>query len=58
MPRIRLTYWWDGHAPGDVVEVEDEVATTLLGKIAVTATDSGSEDAERPARKRSETSKA
>lgn len=59
MPRIRLTFWWDGHAPGDVVEVDDQVATTLVGRIAEIAGDADDEAAaERPARKRSETSKA
>jgi hypothetical protein len=58
MPRIRLTYWWDGHAPGDVVDADAETAAKLLGKIAVDASDSEKEPAERPARKRSETSKA
>ncbi|MCE7001804.1 hypothetical protein LWC34_02955 [Kibdelosporangium philippinense] len=56
MPRIRLTYWWDGHAPGAVVDVDDQVATTLIGRIAVPATDDA--ETERPARKQSETSKA
>ncbi|MFI7115202.1 hypothetical protein [Amycolatopsis sp. NPDC049868] len=52
MPRIRLTYWWDGHAPGDVVDVDDQVAVTLIGRIAVRAEDDGGE----PAAERSETS--
>ncbi|MFI0804690.1 hypothetical protein SAMN04489729_6619 [Amycolatopsis lurida] len=53
MPRIRLTYWWDGHAPGDVVDVDDQVAVTLVGRIAVRAEDDGGE----PAAERAEASK-
>ncbi|WP_168214390.1 hypothetical protein [Amycolatopsis sp. BJA-103] len=51
MPRIRLTYWWNGHAPGDVVDVDDQVAVTLVGRIAVDAE-------EEPAAERPEKSKA
>ena len=34
MPKIRLTYWWNGHQPNDVVEVDDVTARTLLAVIA------------------------
>jgi len=34
MPEIRLTYWWNGHEPGDVVEVDEVTARTLLSAIA------------------------
>ncbi|MDQ1038764.1 hypothetical protein QFZ75_005180 [Streptomyces sp. V3I8] len=34
MPKILLTYWWNGHEPGDVVEVSDETAREALGVIA------------------------
>jgi hypothetical protein len=39
MPKIRLTYWWNGHQPGDIVEVDDVTARTLLGTIAVAVAD-------------------
>lgn len=29
MARVRLASWWDGHAPGDVVEVEAEQVAPL-----------------------------
>ncbi|WP_410665922.1 hypothetical protein [Amycolatopsis sp. lyj-84] len=54
MPRIRLTYWWNGHAPGDVVDVDDQVAVTLVGRIAVHAEETDGE----PAAERPEKSKA
>jgi hypothetical protein len=34
MPEIRLTYWWNDRAPGDVVEVDEVTARALLGTIA------------------------
>ena len=34
MQKIQLTYWWNGHEPGDVVDVEDADARELLGVIA------------------------
>jgi len=34
MPEIRLTYWWNGHEPGEVVEVDEVTARTLLSAIA------------------------
>ena len=34
MLKIRLTYWWNGHQPNDVVEVDDVTARTLLAAIA------------------------
>ncbi|MFJ6393482.1 hypothetical protein ACIQJT_38510 [Streptomyces sp. NPDC091972] len=34
MQKIQLTYWWDGHEPGDVVDVDDPIARELLGVIA------------------------
>jgi hypothetical protein len=32
--KIQLTYWWNGHGPGDVVDVDDTAARELLGVIA------------------------
>ncbi|MGX1371104.1 hypothetical protein RKD19_006463 [Streptomyces canus] len=32
--KIQLTYWWNGHEPGDVVDVDDLAARELLGVIA------------------------
>jgi ABC-type glycerol-3-phosphate transport system substrate-binding protein len=29
MPRIRLAHWHDGHAPGDVITVDDEALRAL-----------------------------
>lgn len=29
MPRIRLAHWHDGHAPGDVITVDDDTARAL-----------------------------
>lgn len=34
MPKILLTYWWNGHAPGDTVETDDQTAREVLGVIA------------------------
>ncbi|MEU1166768.1 hypothetical protein ACIPX0_25500 [Streptomyces sp. NPDC090075] len=34
MQKIQLTYWWNGHEPGDVVEVDDPTARGALGVIA------------------------
>ncbi|MFC8429410.1 hypothetical protein [Streptomyces sp. NPDC057253] len=34
MQKIQLTYWWNGHEPGDVVDVDDPAARELLGVIA------------------------
>ena len=34
MQKIQLTYWWNGHEPGDVVEVDDPTARGVLGVIA------------------------
>ncbi|MFF7054290.1 hypothetical protein ACFY94_38630 [Streptomyces griseorubiginosus] len=34
MQKIQLTYWWNGHEPGDVVDVDDLAARELLGVIA------------------------
>lgn len=39
MPQIRLTYWWSGHEPGDVVEVDEVTARTLLSAIAEPVSD-------------------
>ena len=33
MPRILLTYWWNGHEPGDIVETDDQTAREVLGVI-------------------------
>lgn len=47
MPQIRLTYWWSGHEPGDVVEVDEVTARTLLSAIAKPVKDAEpAEDAE------------
>jgi hypothetical protein len=32
--KIQLTYWWNGHEPGEVVEVDDATAREVLGVIA------------------------
>jgi hypothetical protein len=42
--KIQLTYWWNGHGPGDVVDVDEPTARGLLGVIARPAEDS--EDSE------------
>ena len=34
MPKILLTYWWNGHEPGDTVETDDQTARELVGVIA------------------------
>ncbi|GIJ50307.1 hypothetical protein Val02_71930 [Virgisporangium aliadipatigenens] len=39
MPEIRLTYWWNGHVPGDVVDVDETTARTL-SVISVPASES------------------
>ncbi|MFF1307567.1 hypothetical protein [Streptomyces sp. NPDC058307] len=44
MQKIQLTYWWNGHEPGDVVDVDDETARGLLDVIARSA--EASEDSE------------
>ncbi|MFI1355404.1 hypothetical protein ACH4TV_17805 [Streptomyces sp. NPDC020898] len=46
MPRIQLTYWWSGHEPGDIVEVDDETAREVLGVIARPAKDQDTADVE------------
>jgi hypothetical protein len=38
--KIQLTYWWNGHEPGDVVDVDEPTARGLLGVIARPAEDS------------------
>jgi hypothetical protein len=38
--KIQLTYWWNGHEPGDVVDVDDQTARGLLDVIARQAEDS------------------
>ncbi|MDH6433153.1 hypothetical protein M2158_001630 [Streptomyces sp. SAI-144] len=40
MQKIQLTYWWNGHGPGDVVDVDEPTARGLLGVIARPAEDS------------------
>jgi hypothetical protein len=30
MPRIRLAHWHDGHAPGDVVDVDGDLLPALV----------------------------
>ncbi|MFF4033327.1 hypothetical protein ACFYZ2_26860 [Streptomyces sviceus] len=50
MQKIQLTYWWNGHEPGDVVDVDDPAARELLGVIARPAEgDAESEDSADPA---------
>ncbi|WP_020117847.1 hypothetical protein [Streptomyces canus] len=50
MQKIQLTYWWNGHEPGDVVDVDDPAARELLGVIARPAEPlEGSADSEDPA---------
>ncbi|WP_198655398.1 hypothetical protein [Streptomyces geranii] len=34
MPRILLTYWWNGHEPGDIVETDDQTAREIVGVLA------------------------
>jgi len=34
VPKILLTYWWNGHEPGDVVETDDQTAREILGVVA------------------------
>lgn len=29
MPRIRLAHWHDGHAPGDVIDVDEDTCRAL-----------------------------
>jgi hypothetical protein len=38
--KVELTYWWNGHEPGDVVEVDDPTARGVLGVIARPAPES------------------
>jgi hypothetical protein len=38
--KIQLTYWWNGHEPGDAVDVDDQTARGLLDVIARPAEDS------------------
>ncbi|MFD4526417.1 hypothetical protein ACFWP7_21310 [Streptomyces sp. NPDC058470] len=45
MQRIQLTYWWNGHEPGDVVELDDATAREVLGVIALPAPESDAEPA-------------
>lgn len=58
MPRIRLAYWHDGHAPGDEIDVTVEEAAALSrdGRVAeilpAPSAPSQSVEAEQPARKR------
>jgi hypothetical protein len=56
MPQIRLTYWWNGHEPGDVVEVDEVTARTLLSVIAEPVGDDEPAEAEKkaPSRKRTD----
>lgn len=35
MQKVQLTYWWNGHEPGDVVEVDSATAREVLGVIAI-----------------------
>jgi hypothetical protein len=42
--KIQLTYWWNGHEPGDVVDVDDQTARGLLDVIARPAEHSGESD--------------
>lgn len=58
MQKIQLTYWWNGHEPGDVVEVDDPTARGVLGVIARPAPEpapepepEGEPDAERELRR-------
>ncbi|MET8076256.1 hypothetical protein [Streptomyces sp. NPDC005303] len=44
MQKIQLTYWWNGHEPGDVVDVDDPTARGLLDVIARPAEDSESSE--------------
>ncbi|HEX6468491.1 MAG TPA: hypothetical protein VF069_05295 [Streptosporangiaceae bacterium] len=37
MPKVRLSYWWRDHEPGDVVEVDEQTALLLIGQIAAPA---------------------
>ena len=39
MPNILLTYWWNGHEPGEIVETDDQTAREILGVIAQSAQD-------------------
>ncbi|MFJ2830884.1 hypothetical protein ACIPC1_25520 [Streptomyces sp. NPDC087263] len=49
MQRIQLTYWWNGHEPGDVVELDDATAREVLGVIALPAPESDAEPDADPA---------
>jgi hypothetical protein len=46
--RIKLTYWWNGHEPGDVVELDDATARDVLGVIALPAPESDAESDTAP----------
>lgn len=48
MPKIRLTYWWDGHAPGDEVEVDPDTARSLIGRVAVAVEEETRKPSRRP----------
>jgi len=50
MPEIRLTYWWKGHAPGDVVDVDETTARTL-SVISEPVTDAEPPREKKPAKK-------
>ncbi|MFG3290485.1 hypothetical protein ACGF3G_16980 [Streptomyces sp. NPDC048179] len=48
MQKIQLTYWWNGHEPGDVVEVDDPTAREALGVIARPAPEPEPEPEDEP----------
>lgn len=48
MQKVQLTYWWNGHEPGDVVEVDDSTAREVLGVIAHPAPESEPEPDSEP----------
>ena len=49
MQKIQLTYGWNGHEPGDVVEVDDPTARGVLGVIAMPAPETEPEPEGEPA---------
>jgi hypothetical protein len=51
MPKLKLTYWWDGHGPDEVVEV-DEVTARAIAAITTPVKD------EKPQKPRATTAKA
>jgi len=55
VPRILLTYWWNGHEPGDIVDVDDQTARGVLGVIARPAPPAEDEDATTDIEPESET---